>query len=91
MNFKNLKAERTTITRDIVNLEEKTGNIYQSIVAISKRANQINSTLKEELTSKLQEFNVATDNLEEVFENREQIELSRHYEKMAKHYPKLCQ
>ena len=84
MNFKNLKAERTTITRDIVNLEEKTGNIYESIVAISKRANQINSTLKEELTSKLQEFNVATDNLEEVFENREQIELSRHYEKMAK-------
>ena len=50
----------------------------------SKRANQINSTLKEELTSKLQEFNVATDYLEEVFENREQIELSRHYEKMAK-------
>ena len=84
MNFKNLKAERTTITRDIVDLEEKTGNIYQSIVAISKRANQINSTLKEELTSKLQEFNVATDNLEEVFENREQIEVSRHYEKMAK-------
>ena len=84
MNFKNLKAERTTITRDIVHLEEKTGNIYQSIVAISKRANQINSTLKEELTSKLQEFNVATDNLEEVFENREQNELSRHYEKMAK-------
>jgi len=84
MNFKNLNAEKTTVTRDIIHLEEKTGNIYKSIVAISKRANQISSTLKEELTQKLQEFNVSTDNLEEVFENREQIELSRYYERMAK-------
>ena len=84
MNFKNLTAEKTTITRNTIDLEEKTGNIYQSIVVVAKRANQISSTLKEELTQKLQEFNVSTDNLEEIFENREQIELSRHYEKMAK-------
>ena len=84
MNFKNLTAEKTTITRNTIDLEEKTGNIYQSIVVMSKRANQISSTLKEELTQKLQEFNVSTDNLEEVFENREQIELSRYYERMAK-------
>ena len=84
MNFKNLTAEKTTITRNIIDLEEKTGNIYQSIVVVSKRANQISSTLKEELNQKLQEFNVSTDNLEEIFENREQIELSRYYERMAK-------
>ncbi len=84
MNFKNITAEKSTVTRDTIRLEEKTGNIYQSIVAISKRANQISSTLKEELTQKLQEFNTSTDNLEEIFENREQIEISRHYEKMAK-------
>jgi DNA-directed RNA polymerase subunit K/omega len=84
MNFKNLTAEKTTVTRDTIRLEEKTGNIYQSIVVISKRANQISATLKEELTQKLQEFNSSTDNLEEIFENREQIEISRHYEKMAK-------
>ena len=84
MNFKNLTAEKTTITRNTIDLEEKTGNIYQSIVVVSKRANQISSTLKEELTQKLQEFNVSTDNLEEIFENREQIELSRYYERMAK-------
>jgi DNA-directed RNA polymerase subunit K/omega len=84
MNFKNLTAEKTTITRNTIDLEEKTGNIYQSIVVVAKRANQISSTLKEELTQKLQEFNVSTDNLEEVFENREQIELSRYYERMAK-------
>ena len=84
MNFKNLTAEKTTITRNTIDLEEKTGNIYQSIVVVAKRANQISSTLKEELTQKLQEFNVSTDNLEEIFENREQIELSRYYERMAK-------
>lgn len=84
MNFKNVTAEKTTVTRDTIRLEEKTGNIYQSIVVVSKRANQISATLKEELTQKLQEFNTSTDNLEEIFENREQIEISRHYERMAK-------
>jgi DNA-directed RNA polymerase subunit K/omega len=84
MNFKNVTAEKTTVTRDTIRLEEKTGNIYQSLVVVSKRANQISATLKEELTQKLQEFNTSTDNLEEIFENREQIEISRHYERMAK-------
>ena len=77
-------AEKSIITRDTIFLEEKTGNIYQSLVAISKRANQISATVKEELTQKLQEFATTTDNLEEIFENREQIEISKHYEKMAK-------
>lgn len=77
-------AEKSIITRDTILLEEKTGNIYQSLVAISKRANQISATVKEELTQKLQEFATTTDNLEEIFENREQIEISKHYEKMAK-------
>jgi DNA-directed RNA polymerase subunit K/omega len=84
MNFKNVTAEKSTVTRDTIRLEEKTGNIYQSIVVVSKRANQISATLKEELTQKLQDFNTSTDNLEEIFENREQIEISRHYERMAK-------
>jgi BioD-like phosphotransacetylase family protein len=65
-------------------LEEKTGNIYQSLVAIAKRSNQISTQIKEELTQKLQEFATTSDNLEEVFENREQIEISKHYEKMPK-------
>ena len=84
MNFKNSTAERSTITRDTILMEEKTGNIYESIVAVSKRSNQISSELKEELTTKLQEFASSTDNLEEIFENREQIEISKHYEKMPK-------
>lgn len=84
MNFKNSTAERSTVTRDTVNIEAKTGNIYESIVALSKRSNQLSVELKEELTQKLQEFASSTDNLEEIFENREQIEISRFYEKLPK-------
>ena len=84
MSQKVTLAEKSTITRDTIRLEEKTGNIYQSLVAVSKRANQISAQMKEELTQKLQEFATTSDNLEEVFENREQIEISKHYEKMPK-------
>jgi len=84
MNFKNSTSERSTITRDTVHLENVTGNIYESIVAMSRRSNQISSELKEELTQKLQEFASSTDNLEEIFENREQIEISKFYEKLPK-------
>jgi DNA-directed RNA polymerase subunit K/omega len=65
-------------------MEKETGNIYESIVAMSKRSNQISVELKEELTQKLQEFASTTDNLEEIFENREQIEISKFYEKLPK-------
>ena len=84
MSYKNVVAEKTTVTRDTIHLEDKTGNIYESIVAMSKRSNQISSEIKEELTSKLQEFASNTDNLEEIFENREQIEISKHYEGLPK-------
>jgi DNA-directed RNA polymerase subunit K/omega len=84
MSQKVTLAEKSTITRDTIRLEEKTGNIYQSLVAVSKRANQISAQMKEELTQKLQEFATTTDNLEEIFENREQIEISKHYERMPK-------
>ena len=84
MNFKNSTAERSTITRDTVHIENVTGNIYESIVAMSRRSNQLSTELKEELTQKLQEFASSTDNLEEIFENREQIEISKFYEKLPK-------
>lgn len=84
MSYKNSNAERTTITRDVDSFYENTGNLYQSLVIISKRANQIASEMKEELSQKLSEFASHSDNLEEIFENREQIEISRHYEKLPK-------
>ncbi|GAA4785104.1 DNA-directed RNA polymerase subunit omega [Olivibacter ginsenosidimutans] len=74
----------STVTRDLRELDEKTDNIYESIVIIARRANQIASNVKEELHSKLAEFATSNDNLEEVFENREQIEISKHYERMPK-------
>lgn len=74
----------TTVTRDVRELDKVTDNIYESIVIISKRANQISNNLKEELHGKLAEFASSNDNLEEVFENREQIEISKHYERMPK-------
>ena len=84
MSFKNSTAEKTPITRDLSEMEENTGNIYESIEMMSKRANQLSVELKEELTQKLQEFASTTDNLEEIFENREQIEISRFYERLPK-------
>lgn len=84
MNFKTTNAESSTITRNMDEIENVTGNVYESCVVVSKRANQISVELKEELTSKLAEFASTTDNLEEIFENREQIEISRFYEKLPK-------
>ncbi|GAA4134935.1 DNA-directed RNA polymerase subunit omega [Sphingobacterium lactis] len=74
----------TTVTRDLRELDKGTDNLYESIVIISKRANQIAVDVKEELNQKLSEFASSNDNLEEVFENREQIEISKHYERMPK-------
>ncbi len=74
----------TTVTRDVRQFDKETDNIYESIVIISKRANQIAVNVKEELHNKLAEFASSNDNLEEVFENREQIEISKHYERMPK-------
>lgn len=84
MDFKNSTAEKTTITRNTDEMEVNTNNIYESIVMMAKRSNQLSTELKEELTAKLQEFAPTTDNLEEVFENREQIEISRFYERLPK-------
>src|SRR5690606_838055 len=70
-------------TRDAVALKNITGNVYESIVVASKRANQINVTMKEELHRKWDDFANHTDTLEEVHENKEQIEISKFYERMA--------
>ena len=73
-----------TITRKLTDLDVKTGNIYESVVIISKRANQIASEIKQELNRKLADFSSSNDSLEETFENREQIEISKYYEKLPK-------
>jgi DNA-directed RNA polymerase subunit K/omega len=84
MDYKKTKAPVTTVTRNLNEIGSVTGNIYETVAIVSKRANQIGSELKEELNRKLEEFASYTDNLEEVFENREQIEISRFYERLPK-------
>jgi len=69
-------------TKNLNDIKEKTGNLYESISIVGKRANQINISLKEELHNKLEEFASHTDSLEEIHENKEQIEISKAYEKM---------
>ena len=82
MDFKKTNAPTHTVTRDMQDFRDKTGNVYESIAIMGKRANQISVEIKEELKKKLDEFSSSSDNLEEVFENREQIEISRYYERL---------
>ena len=84
MDYKKTNAPTNTVTRDIMDLCDETGNIYESVAIIGKRANQISLDIKNELSKKLQEFASVSGNLDEVFENREQIEISRFYEKLPK-------
>jgi len=78
------KVINTTVTRNTALFSEMTGNIYETVAIISKRANQIAAAMKEDLEKKLKEFATMNDNLEEISENREQIEISKYYEKLPK-------
>lgn len=80
----NATVPTSIVTRDFDKLEVGTDNIYESLAIISKRARQIATKNKEELSNKLSEFASSIDNLEEVFENREQIEISKYYERLPK-------
>jgi DNA-directed RNA polymerase subunit K/omega len=84
MDYKKSTASVNTETRDIMEMAEPVGNVYEMVMIISKRANQIAVEMKRDLDAKLQEFASYSDNLEEVFENHEQIEISRFYEKLPK-------
>ncbi len=84
MDYKKSNAPLNTVTRDMIKLSEDTGNVYETVCIIAKRANQIAGEMKHDLEKKLQEFASLNDNLEEISENREQIEISRYYEKLPK-------
>jgi len=84
MDYRKSNASVTTITRNIDKLTKETGNIYETVIIVARRANQIAVEMKQELNKKLEEFASYSDNLEEVFENREQIEISKFYERLPK-------
>ena len=84
MDYKKIKAPTTTVTQNLMDFAEPTGNIYESVAIMGRRANQITADIKQDLGQKLKEFGSKNDVLDEEFENREQIEISGFYERMAK-------
>jgi len=84
IDLKKTTAPVNTMTYDRNQMDEPTGNIYESISIIARRAEQINTEIKKELIDKLEEFATYNDSLEEIFENKEQIEVSKFYEKLPK-------
>ncbi len=84
MDYRKSTAPVTTVTRNIDRMTKETGNIYETVIIVSRRSNQIAVEMKQELNKKLEEFASYSDNLEEVFENREQIEISKFYERLPK-------
>jgi len=81
---KKTQVPNNTITRNLSDFAAPTGNIYESVMIIAKRSNQIAADVKQELSKKLEEFSNYADTLEETFENREQIEISKYYERLPK-------
>jgi len=84
MDYRKSMAPSTTVTRNLEMMTKDTGNIYETVIIVARRSNQISVEMKQELNKKLEEFASYTDNLEEVFENREQIEISKFYERLPK-------
>jgi DNA-directed RNA polymerase subunit K/omega len=84
MDYKRIKTESLAVTRNVKDFSAKVGNLYEAVSIISKRANQISLSIKEELHQKISEFQSSNDNLEEIFENREQIEIAKYYEQLPK-------
>jgi DNA-directed RNA polymerase subunit K/omega len=78
------KVTNTTVTRNTAEFSQMTGNIYETVAVLTKRANQLSIEEKKEMHKKIEEFSNTNDGLEEYYENREQIEISRFYEKMPK-------
>ena len=84
MDVKKVRTETTVVTRQKDQFYKGTGNIYETVAILTKRANQIATEMKEELNKKIEEFATNNDSLEEVFENREQIEIAKFYERLPK-------
>ena len=84
MDYKKTNAPTNTVTRDMNQLTEKIGNVYETVAIVAKRSNQIANSLKRELDAKLQDFSIPQEAIDETFVNREQIEISRSYERLPK-------
>jgi hypothetical protein len=84
MEEKKKKIPNTTITRNTAEFSQMTGNIYETVAVLTKRANQIAIEEKKELHKKIEEFANNNDGIDEYYENREQIDVVRRFEQMPK-------
>jgi hypothetical protein len=86
MDYKKTGAAQECVTRNIQNFDKTTGNIYETVVILGKRANHISGELKEELQSKISEYSQGprSESIDDIFENREQIEIAKFYETIPK-------
>lgn len=84
MDFKNVNAEQSTITRDLDKITDETGNIYESLAILSERSNQLSREMKREVDQKIEEFSVKNEGHEDGIISREQIEVSKYYERLPK-------
>jgi len=84
MDYKKMRTSNVSVTRNLNDFDRETGNIYETLVILSKRANQIATDIKEELSEKIQEFVVTNDVSDEIFENKEQVDVVRYYEQLPK-------
>lgn len=84
MNYKKAKFETEAITRNVREIENKCGNIYESVVIIARRAKQIATEMKEQFKEEAEAYATKMDTLEEITENKELIELARSYERLPK-------
>ncbi|MBQ8222271.1 MAG: DNA-directed RNA polymerase subunit omega [Bacteroidales bacterium] len=84
MDFKKINTETTCVTRQKDQFYVGTGNIYETVAIMAKRADQIAAEMKSELNKKIEEYTTINDSLEEVFENKEQIEVAKYYERLPK-------
>lgn len=84
MDYKKVRTENSAVTRKLRDFSKETGNVYETLAILSKRANQVSLEMRDELKKKIDEFATTNTNLEEVFENREQIEISKFYERIPK-------
>lgn len=70
-------------TLDLEKFESKTANLYESIVVASKKARQINDTMKMELNQRLEPI-IAKETEDDSIMNQDKLNISLEFEKREK-------
>ena len=72
-------------TLDTTRLADETGNLYETVAVLSKRARQLSAKTKAELDQRLSYFeDLSLDPAEELRSNEDQLRISLEYERQPK-------